>query len=105
FVDALLSHAAGFNGDRGALVDGLNSGSLTRASALRQVAENDGFTQAKRTAAFVMMEYFGYLRRDPDANGYQFWLQKLNEHNGNFVQAEMVKAFIDSIEYRQRFGS
>src|SRR6185312_1674515 len=77
FVDALLSHAAGFNGDRGALVDGLNSGSLTRASALRQVAENDGFTQAKRTAAFVMMEYFGYLRRDPDANGYQFWLQKL----------------------------
>ena len=51
-----------------------------------------------------MMEYFGYLRRDPDPDGYQFWLQKLNEFHGNFVQAEMVKAFIDSAEYRQRFG-
>jgi hypothetical protein len=52
----------------------------------------------------VTMEYFGYLRRDPDPNGYQFWLQKLNAHNGDFVQAEMVKAFINSGEYRQRFG-
>ena len=104
FVDALISHAGGFNGDRDLLVSGLNSGSLTRASALRQVVENEGFTHAKRTAAFVMMEYFGYLRRDPDPDGYQFWLQKLDQHNGNFVQAEMVKAFIDSIEYRQRFG-
>jgi hypothetical protein len=103
FIDALINHAGGFNGDRGSLIEGLNSGSLTRASALWQVAENEGFTQAKRTAAFVMMEYFGYLRRDPDPEGYQFWLQKLNQHNGNFVQAEMVKAFIDSIEYRQRF--
>jgi len=29
---------------------------------------------AKRNEAFVMMEYFGYLRRDPDADGYAFWL-------------------------------
>ena len=42
----------------------------------------------------------------PDANfdGYDFWLAKLNQHNGNFVRAEMVRAFIESIEYRQRFG-
>ena len=32
-----------------------------------------------------------------------FWLTKLNDFNGNFVNAEMVKAFLDSIEYRQRF--
>jgi len=77
---------------------------LTRASALRQIAENDRFVAAKRNAAFVMMEYFGYLRRDPDASGYQFWLNKLNQFGGNFEQAEMVKAFINSGEYRQRFG-
>jgi hypothetical protein len=52
---------------------------------------------------FVMMEYFGYLRRDPDEAGYQFWLDKLNLFGGNFEQAEMVKAFISSIEYRARF--
>ena len=56
------------------------------------------------------MQYFGYLRRNPDEgpntdfSGYDFWLSKLNQFNGDFVQAELVKAFISSIEYRQRFG-
>ena len=58
----------------------------------------------KRNEAFVMMKYFGYLRRDPDESGYQFWLNKLNEFNGNFEQAEMVKAFIVSGEYTVRFS-
>lgn len=57
-----------------------------------------------------MMQYFGYLRRDPNAfpdsdlNGYNFWLKKLNEFNGDYIKAEMVRAFIISTEYRQRFG-
>jgi hypothetical protein len=50
------------------------------------------------------MEYFGYLRRDADAAGYNFWLNKLNAFSGDFIKAEMVKAFISSSEYRQRFG-
>ena len=64
------------------------------------------------TKAFVLMEYYGYLQRNPfdapeamlDFSGYNFWLNKLNEFNGNFVQAEMVKAFLVSNEYRQRFA-
>jgi len=50
------------------------------------------------------MEYFGYLLRDPDPDGYAFWLGKLNQF-GNFVDAEMVRAFIVSPEYRSRFGA
>ena len=104
YVDTLISHTGGgFNGDRDALVGGLASGGLTRAAVLRQVVENEGFVGAKRNATFVMMEYFGYLRRDPDESGYAFWLNKLNEFNGNFERAEMVKAFIVSSEYRGRF--
>jgi len=76
---------------------------LTRAGVLRQVVENDGFTRAKLNQMFVMMEYFGYLRRDPDESGYAFWLNKLSEFNGNFERAEMVKAFLVSGEYRDRF--
>jgi len=49
------------------------------------------------------MEYFGYLRRDPDPTGFQFWLAKLDQFNGDFIKAEMVKAFISSNEYRNRF--
>ena len=71
---------------------------------LRAVAESEEFTLNETNRAFVLMEYFGYMRRDPDAGGYSFWLNKLNAFNGSFVNAEMVKAFITSSEYRQRFG-
>jgi DNA-binding IclR family transcriptional regulator len=81
----------------------LNRGTSTRADVLRQIVENEGFARARFNEAFVMMEYFGYLRRDPDESGYQFWLNKLNQFNGNFQHAEMVKAFIVSSEYRDRF--
>jgi len=50
------------------------------------------------------MQYFGYLRRDPETDGFNFWLNKLNSFSGDFLKAEMVKAFITSAEYRQRFG-
>jgi hypothetical protein len=62
------------------------------------------FYDALFNQAFVQMEYFGYLLRDPDADGYAFWLGKLNQF-GNFVDAEMVRAFIVSPEYRSRFGA
>jgi hypothetical protein len=81
-----------------------------RGRALRRVAENPTLSQQEFNKAFVLMQYLGYLRRNPndapDGNfdGYNFWLGKLNEFNGNFVNAEMVKAFILSGEYKQRFG-
>jgi hypothetical protein len=83
-----------------------------RASVLRSVAEDQDLKDAEQNKAFVLMQYFGYLRRNPnDApepglnfDGYNFWLGKLNQFSGNFVTADMVKAFIVSVEYRQRFG-
>ena len=105
YVDALITNTGVSFGasEREGLVSMLNRGA-SRGEVLLQIAENEQFVNSKRNAAFVMMEYFGYLRRDPDASGYQFWLNKLNQFNGNFVQAEMVKAFINSDEYRARFG-
>ena len=81
-----------------------------RARALRDVAENPLLNQQEFNRAFVLMQFIGYLRRNPndspdsDYTGYDFWLTKLNQFNGNYNQAEMVKAFITSSEYRQRFG-
>jgi hypothetical protein len=115
FVGALNANAGGAlsDNDRAALIAELSpnpSDAALRADVLRKIAENDRFKAAELNRAFVLMEYFGYLRRDPDSapdanfSGYDFWLQKLNQFNGNFVQAEMVKAFITSAEYRNRFG-
>jgi hypothetical protein len=81
-----------------------------RARALRRVAENGTLNTNEFNRAFVLMQYFGYLRRNPndpqdtDYTGYDFWLTKLNQFGGNFVNAEMIKAFINSGEYRHRFG-
>jgi hypothetical protein len=84
---------------------------MARARALRRVAENSALAAQEKNRAFVLMQYFGYLRRNPydppeltlDFQGHNFWLNKLNQFNGNFVNADMVKAFITSGEYRQRF--
>jgi len=90
---------------RDSLVAGLNAATLTRAQVLRQVAESQFLNAREFNGAFVTMQYFGYLRRDPDTAGFNFWLGKLNDFGGSFINAEMVKAFISSSEYRQRFGA
>lgn len=120
FVDALIANTGdplnpGAGGaltpaERSQLITELTSGAKTRAQVLRAIAENQEYRRRQLNKAFVLMQYFGYLRRNPNSspdfnfNGYNFWLAKLNEFNGNFVNAEMVKAFITSTEFRQRFG-
>ena len=112
YVDALFANAGvtPTSQDRQAAIDAYGSGDTAgRAAALRSVAENAAFQQKEFNKAFVLMQYFGYLKRNPndlpdsDYSGYNFWLTKLNQFNGDFIGAEMVKAFISSIEYRARF--
>jgi hypothetical protein len=87
-----------------------SSNTTARAQALRQIAEDQDLYNAEFNRAFVLAQYYGYLRRNPndspdaDYTGYEFWLTKLNQFNGDYINAEMVKAFISSSEYRQRFG-
>ncbi|HWN08498.1 MAG TPA: lamin tail domain-containing protein [Pyrinomonadaceae bacterium] len=119
FVDALFAKAAvtpsaeeraAAMGEFGSATD--TTDTAARARALRRIAENATLGQQERNRAFVLMQYFGYLRRNPndapeptlDFTGYNFWLNKLNQFNSDYIAAEMVKAFITSSEYRQRFG-
>lgn len=107
FVDALFSTATitPTAGERQEALTAFGAGGTAgRVAALRRVADSDSLRTAEFRPAFVLMQYFGYLRRDPDEQGFQFWLAKLNQFGGDFVRAEMVKAFISSIEYRGRFG-
>jgi len=121
YVDRLfaVTQVTPTSAERAALVNGLTSGAETRASVLFKVVDGTqttaggqlvfetaygkAFYDQQFNPAFVLMEYFGYLQRDPDAAGFAFWLAKLNSY-GNFTDAEMVKAFIVSPEYRSRFG-
>jgi hypothetical protein len=87
---------------RNALIQDLASGA-SRASILGRLADNEVFLRNEFNRAFVLMQYFGYLRRDFDNAGFTFWLNKLNQFGGNYQNAEMVKAFLFSTEYRRRF--
>jgi hypothetical protein len=118
FVDGLVAHAGVILTvqERAAAIAEFGPATTTqdssaRARTLRRVTENPSLAQRELNHAFVLLQYFGYLRRNPvDAPestpgyvGYNFWLEKLNRFGGNFVEAEMVKAFLVSGEYRARF--
>ena len=110
YVDALYASAgvAPTAAERQAAIDAFNAApavELGRVAALRVVADSNSVRAAEFNTAFVLLQYHGYLRRNPDQEGYNFWLTKLNQFGGNFVAAEMVRAFITSTEYRQRFGN
>ena len=83
------------------IVDGTQT--LADGALLFQTRYGKAFYDQQFNPGFVQMEYFGYMKRDPDDPGFAFWLGKLNSF-GNFLDAEMVKAFIVSPEYRARFG-
>jgi hypothetical protein len=127
YVNALFANAgvaAGADAElRQALVNGLANQTETRASVLRKVADSRSVYNRQYNPAFVLMQYFGYLRRNPndlpdiDLSGYNFWLTKMNDFTGagedasnpndalgRARRAQMVEGFVDSIEYRTRFA-
>ncbi|HEX8560970.1 MAG TPA: Calx-beta domain-containing protein [Pyrinomonadaceae bacterium] len=125
FVDKLYANAGvtPSPGERSAAIAAYGAGDAAgRAAALKAVADSDSVYNALYNPSFVLMQYFGYLRRNPDdapdANfsGYDFWLTKMNQFSlpgenvrddsvalGRVRRAEMVRAFIESFEYRRRF--
>jgi hypothetical protein len=118
FADALFANAGltPSAAERQAVINefggaATSADTAARARALKAVAENAALVARERNRAFVLMQYFGYLRRNPDDapeakrdfSGFTFWLGKLEDNSGDFIRAEMVRAFIESIEYRGRF--
>jgi hypothetical protein len=84
------------------LTAGLVSGSLTRAQVLRALVQSNEVEAAEFNGAFVAMQYYGYLRRTPEEAGYNNWLNYLNANPTDF--RKMVDGFMNSVEYRLRFG-
>jgi hypothetical protein len=113
FVDKLFSSASvtPTTAERQAAVNAFGAGDTAgRAAALRSAAESQSVHQSEFNRASVLMHYFGYLRRDPDAapdtnfSGLDFWLGKLEQFGGDPVRAEIFKTFINSEEYRARLS-
>jgi hypothetical protein len=126
YVDKLFANAGATpsTSERNTAISDYGAGDTAgRAKALRSVIESGSVFNAEYNPAFVLMQYYGYLRRNPDDapdnnfGGYNFWLNKLNSFSQpnedmrddsqaftRVQKAEMVRAFIESAEYRQRFG-
>ena len=111
FVEALIQnvHSAtvDLSGERESLITTYNSGGSlleSRAAVVRVIADNAVFKQSQYNQAFVLTEYFNYLRRDPDSSGYNFWVNVLNTGDPGNYQG-MVCSFVTSAEYQNRFSS
>ncbi|MDQ2854824.1 MAG: DUF4214 domain-containing protein [Acidobacteriota bacterium] len=104
FVNHLFDQAnlTPFTSERQAEIDAMNNNGRTRAQVLRNVVEIQTLKDRETKPAFVLMQYFGYLRRDPDQPGYDFWLTNINSLNR---MKGMVCAFLTSREYQERFGA
>ncbi|HLL77384.1 MAG TPA: NF038122 family metalloprotease [Pyrinomonadaceae bacterium] len=88
---------------RTGMITALNTGQWTRAQVLRAVVDSDEVGGVEFNPSFVAMQYYGYLRRAPESTGYQAWLNYLNANPSDF--RTMVNGFMNSVEYRRRFGS
>jgi hypothetical protein len=104
FVNRLFDSAGlqAYN-ERQQQIDAMASGK-TRGAVLRDVIDIAEFRTREYNPSFVLMQYFGYLRREMDRDGYNFWLDVLNNREpGNY--RGMVCSFVTSAEYQQRFSS
>ncbi|MEO8434350.1 MAG: DUF4214 domain-containing protein [Pyrinomonadaceae bacterium] len=108
FVDAVLltmknGDGVDLSSQRDTFINALNGGS-TRGQVARQIIDNPTFANAEYNKGFVLMQYFGYLRRDKDQGGYDFWLNVVNNRAVNNYLG-MVCSFVTSAEFQLRFGS
>jgi hypothetical protein len=101
FVNTLCNTAGVTLTNQQSLINSLNSGSLTRSQVLRLIVESQEVYDKYYNEAFVVMQYFGYLRRNPDAL-YFDWVKVLDANPAD--SRHMIDGFVDSSEYRQRFG-
>jgi plastocyanin len=102
YVDTLLSTAGVAQHQfRDFWIAALGNGTRTRATVLRDISETPEVYNKYFNQAFVVMQYFGYLRRDPDGL-YVDWIAVLDANSSDF--RGMVNGFMNSLEYRFRFG-
>ncbi len=104
FVNTLFDTAGlvPFTTERQQQIDAMNTGK-TRAQVVQDVIEIQTFKDREFNPSFVLMQYFGYLRRDKDQAGYDFWLNVVNNLEQNNYRG-MVCSFITSAEYQLRFA-
>jgi hypothetical protein len=85
------------------LINGLNGATLTKGQVLRAIAQSDEISlQKEAVTAFVASQYYGYLRRTPDQAGFNNWVTFLTANPNDF--RTMINGFMNSAEYRLRFG-
>ena len=102
YVDELQANVGVQVPNSQALKNDLNAGRKTRAEVLREIVESREVDAAEFNRGFLATEYFGYLRRDPEPQGFNMWLDYLNRNpNAYYV---MVHGFVNSGDYRLRFG-
>jgi len=106
YVDALLPNTGTTfpPGFRDQLVADLDAMTRTRAQVVRAIAEQPTFVANDAQRDLVQLAFFGYLRRDPDVNSFNLLIGRLGSITFDPLR-DIVRIFVSTPEYRQRFGS
>ncbi len=107
YVDALAQTAGVTLPNRQQLSFELANSIKQRWDVLRAIVQSAEVSSKFFNKAFVVIGYFSFLRRDPDAQ-YLVWLAQLDNppagQSPRDVYRNMINGFIGSLEYRRRFG-
>lgn len=107
YVDDLAVHS-GITLDkteRGALVDKLNRGAITRADVLLELVGRPEFADKEEIRSLVLLYYFGYFLRNPDdppdnnLEGFNYWVGQV-ETSGD--KGRLSRGFLAAGEYKDR---
>lgn len=111
FVDAVIATAAqsssvDLTGERDALIALAEDPNAGRAAVLTRLATKTEIADAQYNQTLVMVQYFAYLRREPDDAGFTSWLNTLKNKPLRDAGAarSMACSFLNSEEYQSRFG-
>ncbi|HEV2882327.1 MAG TPA: hypothetical protein VGX24_13685 [Pyrinomonadaceae bacterium] len=105
---AKLERTAGVTlANRAQLIAAMSNGTKTAAQTLRAFIESQEVQTRFFYRGFVAMQYFGYLRRDPEQAGFEAWVNVLTNGAPNIQTGDyrtLIFGFLHSFEYRNRFG-
>ena len=91
---------------RDELIQKMSSGQFTAGQTLRAFIEQKVVYDKFFFRAFVAMQYFGYLNRDPEDAGYNDWVDVLTNGRGDIQPGDyrhLIFGFVWSVEYREKF--
>jgi hypothetical protein len=107
FVTSLERAAGVVVSNHAQLVGDRRNGASKPEDTVRSFVETPEVHERFYIRGFVAMQYFGYLRREPEADGFRAWVDTITYGLNGATPGDyrvLINGFVHAQEYRNRFG-